>query len=409
MAAVDWRRIALGLASLAVLGRVVIISAFPALRVPYTYEPEVITENILAGRGFLFPHFGLEYRAVRPLFVYLCVAVYWLTDHSHVAVLAVQAVLSGLTVFTGFLIGRHLAGPATAGLAVSFTAVEPALWYYDVTRIHPLGLEALLLCLVVLSFLWLSVTPHWTAFLLAGAAAGAAIYQRGPVIFFLPAGLILVGYWHRLGFFHWIRGIILFGLGSLLILSPWLVRTYTVYGRPVISTAVPELFWVGNNPNATGSAVTASGQTMLDAAPDAFRSRILSAPDEETQQRLFRDELVRFVTSHPWQAFTLFVKKVYYFWWFTPQAGREHPPWALSVYKPLYFWALLAAVWGAVVGLRGIRQRQFVLLLLFLLTVSMGQSLFYVEGRHRLALMPLLLHPAAVGVLDLVSRARRFA
>jgi hypothetical protein len=200
--------------------------------------------------------------------------------------------------------------------------------------------------------------------------------------------------------------VILFGLGALLILLPWLVRNYIVYGSPVfVTTAGPELLWIGNNPRATGFAVTSSGQTMLEAAPDAFRAQLLAA-DELTQQQFFWNEFLRFVTNHPWRVLNLFVKKFYYFWWFSPQSGREHPPWALLLYRPVYACALLAAMWGFIVGFHRDNRHEFILLLLFLVIISLGQSLFFVEGRHRLALMPALLVPGTVGILDVVIRAR---
>lgn len=392
---------------MAVLVRIFIVFTFPNLRFPLTYEPEWIADNILAGRGPLVPHLGQEYLVMRPLFVYLSATVYWLTGHSHLAMLIVQAILSGLTVLVVFLIGWRLGGPVIARLAALFTALEPTLVYYDVTRIHPLGLEGMLLSLVLLTFFRLSINSDWTTFLLAGLAVGAAIYQRGTVVFFVPVGLVLVGYWHRLAVLHWIRLVLLFGLGALLILSPWLVRMYVERDKPLlVTTLVPELLWIGNNPNATGSMVTDSGQTMLEAAPEAFRAEFFAA-DEPTRRRLLWGEVRRFVTTYPWGTVTLFLKKVYYFWWFSPQAGREHPSWALPLYKPVYALALLAAVWGFIVGFHRENRDRFVLLLLFLLMMSFGQSLFYVEGRHRTALMPAMLLSGTVGILELVSRARR--
>jgi hypothetical protein len=144
---------------------------------------------------------------------------------------------------------------------------------------------------------------------------------------------------------------------------------------------------------------------MFDAAPEAFRAQIL-AGDERSQQQLFWNEFVRFVTSEPGRTLDLFVKKLYYFWWFSPQSGREHPQLLFFLYMPVYAVILFAALWGFGLGLC-YRRREFSLLLLFLLAISAGQSLFFVEGRHRLAVMPVLLVPGAVGFGDLASRVQR--
>lgn len=398
--------VALAIAGVAVLDRLLVIAAVPGLRTPLTYEYEWIADNILAGRGFLFPHLGQEYLSMRPLFVYLCVAVYWLTDHSHIAMLVVQAIVSGGTTLVIYTLGRRLGGQATAAVAAVATAVDPALVYYDVTRIHPLGLQALLLSVALLAFVALVDTPRWTVVLSAGLATGAALYERGTIVFFVPAALLLVKLWHGLPLRSWGRMIIVFGIGVLVIHAPWLIRNSVVYGKPVfLMTASPELLWIGNNPNATGTALGNSGRPMLDETSQVLREKIFAA-DELTQQQIFRGELLRFITTQPVSALKLFMRKFYYSWWFSPQSGREHPSWALPLYKPAYALILLAALWGSLVGFARAGRLYVLTLLLFLLAISLGQSLFFVEGRHRMALMPVVLLLAATGALDLFRRAR---
>jgi 4-amino-4-deoxy-L-arabinose transferase-like glycosyltransferase len=398
--------VACGAACLALAGKIFVVLSFPVLRAPFTYEYEGIADNILSGRGFLFPHLGLEYLSMRPLFVYVCVAVYWLTAHSHLAMLVVQAAISGLAVLVTFLIARRLAGATVAWVAALLIAIEPALVYYDVTRIHPLGLQTLLLSLVVLAFLRLLSAPSGSTTFLAGLATGMAIYERGTPIVFAPVGLIFAMASHRTRHLPWLRMVMIFVIGAAVVLSPWIVRNYRVYGRFVlVMTADPELLWIGNNPNATGLLVTGSGKPMFDAAPEAFRAQIL-AGDERSQQQLFWNEFVRFVTSEPGRTLDLFVKKLYYFWWFSPQSGREHPQLLFLLYMPVYAVILFAALWGFGLGLC-YKPREFSLLFLFLLAISAGQSLFFVEGRHRLAVMPVLLVPGAVGLGDLASRVQR--
>lgn len=395
--------VACGAACLALAGKIFVVLSFPALRAPFTYEYEGIADNILSGRGFLFPHLGLEYLSMRPLFVYVCVAVYWLTAHSHLAMQAVQAAISGLTVLVTFLIARRLAGAAVAWMAALLIAIEPALVYYDVTRIHPLGLQTLLLSLMVLAFLRLLSAPNGSTAFLAGLATGMAIYERGTPIVFAPVGLIFAMVSHRTRRLPWLRMVMIFVIGAAVVLSPWIVRNYHVYGRFVlVMTAGPEMFWIGNNPSATGLLVTELGQPMVDAAPEAFRARLLML-DELSQQEFFWNESLNFVSTAPGRALSLVARKFYYFWWFSPQSGREHPRLAFQLYKPLYAFVLLFAVWGGVLGLSRL-PREYALLLLFLITISLAQSLFFAEGRHRLALMPILMVPCAVGLNDLVGR-----
>lgn len=401
-----WPLTALGIACLAVLLRVGAIAAVPALRSPLTFEHEWIADSVLAGRGFVFPHLDRDYLSMRPAFVYLCVAVYWLTGHSHVAMLLVQALTTGLATFVVFLIGRRVGGFWCAALAAALTAVEPALWYYDVTRIHPESLQVLLFALTVLSILRLSSAPRPGAALLAGICTGAAVYERGTPIVFAPIALAMIGRWQHLSLARWIRVSLFAAAGFALVLAPWVVRNYRVYGRFVlVMTADSELLWIGNNPNATGFLADADGRPMVTVAPREFLLR-LRAADELEQQRIFRDEFWQFVSEHPGRVAALFVRKLSYFWWFGSQEGREHPGGLLSFYKPLFAAALLTAAWGFVTGLRRAAQRPLLLLLTFLVVVSMVQSAFFVEGRHRVTTLPILLVVSAYGLLDLAGRRR---
>jgi hypothetical protein len=87
-------------------------------------------------------------------------------------------------------------------------------------------------------------------------------------------------------------------------------------------------------------------------------------------------------------------------------SGQEHPSWTLAFYKPAYLLIAFAALWGSIIGLRRGPNHQVIMLLLFLLTISFGQSLFFVEGRHRVALMPIIWVLAGAGALDFSDRVR---
>jgi uncharacterized membrane protein YhhN len=67
---------------------------------------------------------------------------------------------------------------------------------------------------------------------------------------------------------------------------------------------------------------------------------------------------------------------------------------------------LAAALIGAGVLLGKPRRRYAIALVAFLLTVSAAQSAFFVEGRHRLAMMPALLVLSAAGAAA-VARSLR--
>ena len=98
--------------------------------------------------------------------------------------------------------------------------------------------------------------------------------------------------------------------------------------------------------------------------------------------------------------------KLYYFWWFAPYAGRRYEGWQVAIYRGFYALLLaLAALGLAEAWRRPIpRQRDGITLALLLLgTVSVAQSLFYIDGRHRLAVEALLVVFSGYGFVGLAA------
>src|SRR5205085_2257023 len=143
--------------------------------------------------------------------------------------------------------------------------------------------------------------------------------------------------------------------------------------------------WLGNNPNATGGASDARGRSLLDDAPPAFQAQVLAAGELE-RDRLFRDAAHDFIAAHPLAAAGRVVQRLYDFWWFSPVWGAKLSSAMKLVYRIWWAFLLLLVGLGAVVT----RRREVWLLLAMALAVSLLQSLFYVETRHRLAVEPLI-------------------
>jgi hypothetical protein len=96
--------------------------------------------------------------------------------------------------------------------------------------------------------------------------------------------------------------------------------------------------------------------------------------------------------------------KLGYFWWQSPQAGRLYPAAWFRLYQAFYL--LVAALALAAIVIHR-RRRETWLLVGFCLSIALVQSAYYVEGRHRLTVEPLLLVQAAQALAQLLPWGKK--
>jgi 4-amino-4-deoxy-L-arabinose transferase-like glycosyltransferase len=390
-------RVALAICLAAFLLRVAAFLALGRLHHPDVWESEAIASNLLAGRGFVYPFLGTIYRSyMEPLYPGLCALVYALTGHSFLALGIVQAALGALLVGLVFLCGRRLTGDRAGLLGGALAALHPGLIVYS-TKFHPFILDALLLLLVVTACLhW----RPWVAGALAlGAALGLCVLTRATVLVTVP----IIAWW------LWSRGgrrfLPLVLATAAAIVAPWTIRNYGVQHRFVLTRSGTSLvFWLGNNPHVfSGSAATPDGRALYQLLPPDERAH-LGQLDELGQQDFFHDEAVAFVRAHPLAFLGRWAVKLGYFWWQSPQAGYLYPGAGFRLYQAFYL-ALMALAIAAVI--RDRRRPEVWLLASFCLAISLLQSAYYIEGRHRLAIEPILLVLAGASLAQLLPWGKK--
>jgi hypothetical protein len=128
-------------------------------------------------------------------------------------------------------------------------------------------------------------------------------------------------------------------------------------------------------------------------------TRRASHAGEAERIGIYRDASLRFAREQPAQAAALYARKLASFWWASDTTGQLYPAEWLVWYLIWSALLLATALLGAWHGLRRPDHSSAVLLIvLVLLVAAASQSLFYVEGRHRLAVEPLLLVLSAGGL-----------
>ncbi len=379
---------------------------------PETWEYEVAAQNFLNGRGLTVHYLGNDYRALlHPFYPLLCAGIYWLFGSLPVAVAYTQIIIFGLVAWMSYKIGKEVFCGETALLATLLVCLHPGLFVYTTRKLHSLIVDTFWFLLFLLFTLKLQKEINVKRAVFAGMILGCAILSRPTILLFGGVALIwLLKQWKFL-----LRKKILFLFILLLtvtgMLIPWVVRNFIVFGRFVpMSTSSGIHLWRGNNPDATGTLYTSSGEIIM--YKDAKFLERLYALDELGQSQLFRQTALTYMREHPWRTFQLFLKKFYYFWWFSPQSGLLYPSQWLSLYRFYYAGILVLGLVGIGLGWRPLsssRKEGVALLLLYLFSISFFQSLFFVEGRHRWAVEPVLLIFSAEGIRYVWHQASHMA
>jgi hypothetical protein len=195
-----------------------------------------------------------------------------------------------------------------------------------------------------------------------------------------------------------------FVMSAAIVASPWVWRNYRVHHRLMLTrSGTSFVFWLGNNRYLfTGSAMTRDGANVIDRVPESVR-RELGRRDELGQQEYFRQDAIGFVREHPAEFAERWMLKFGYFWWFSPQAGLFYPRGWLAGYQAFYLAVVgltIAGAWTLWKAAAGdpVRRDAILLVAACCLSISVLQSLYYVEGRHRLAIEPFLLIFAGAGL-----------
>ena len=367
------------------------------------WEYETLARNIAAGDGYVMRRFGNLTLAFGDgnLYSFLAGALYAVVGHSPATLGVVQAVLAALAVPVIFAVAEGPLGARVAALGAALAALHPGLLAYTL-KLHPLGLDVLLLALVV----YWSNRPHWTrgGALQTGLTLGLNLMTR-PTFFLAGLAALIVRWLARHTSLRQIVAVTLIGAA---IGTPWVARNWLFLGRPLLMSTSLEDVWKGNNPISNGSSYVGPGQSVFDAAPVELRERIWHS-DELQLNDMFASETASFIREQPEQFASLFARKFAYFWWFPQPVGALYPANWLAAYKAyavvMYAFAAIGVV--GIVRNGSTDARQLLAMLTAVgLTLATVHALAYVEGRHRWGLEPLLLLLTARGMVASLSGLR---
>ncbi len=389
------RRLIIALAA-AFAVRIILIVILGTYKHPVMWEYEDIVNNMLAGKGFLYNYLGAPYRSFNnPLYSFMCAGLYLLTNHSYFVILMVQSVFSILLALVIFNIARILFDEKTAFISAVLVAFHPAFVYYDVFNLVPLSIDSFLVASVVLFFLRFKARPTVLNISLVGALIGLGALTRGIIGSLMPFLIVyLIIFMKKITLKERARMAVILSLATFIVIAPWIVRNYIVHKKFVfIISTTGETFWRANNKYAVGTSLDKEGNSILKLWPEDFRKKVYGM-DELAQNKFLFNEAVKFIRANPRIFITSYLARVYYFWWFSPQSGIIYPRLYTVVYKCVYSVIFIFFIFGIITALRSadeaVRDNTW-LVIFILMAICATQSLFYVEGRHRFIVEPLMM------------------
>jgi hypothetical protein len=401
------QRALLAIAAIAFGIRLAYAAATGELRAPQTWEPEQISTNLLQHHEFTFrfKNDPTVYRAyIEPMHPFIGAAVYAITNHSLMAMVLLQLLVAAATVWLLGRVATLASGRSEVGIvAALIMAVHPGYIRYSCI-LHPLVFDTFSFVAAAGAVIRYGHVPTLRRGLAAAAIIGLGALTRPTILLFLLPLVWITWRSPDARSKRFARSAAVIAL-TFAMIAPWTIRNAIVLHHFVLTrSGTGFVFWLGNNRAASGSAIDSKGVRVVDHAPPELAKRIWAA-DEITRDRIFTGEAMRYIRRDPAAAIVRIGNRLAYFWWFSPQWGALYSPGAKLVY--VMWWIALLLLWIA--GAAVCRDFDVWFLSAMAFLVSCGQSLYYVEGRHRLSIEALILPMIAIGALRLLDLANRRA
>jgi len=378
---------------------------------PETWEYEKLALNLLNNGEFSYPYRGNTYRSyVGPVFPLICSLLHLVGGKSLLLYVVFHISVALTTIWLAYRLASKWFSRETGILAGLLIALEPGLIVYNSYKVDVITLASCLLLTGLAVFERIVTTRQyrWSAFL--GGLVGIAMMTRLDLLAMLApfvVWLAMRGTPRRTVLVH---GLLAAGM-TLLVLTPWLARNYAVHGRILLTTTSGEQLWIGNHEGSLG-APDPSGKSYAHMST-ALREAIAHGTELE-QNDAFSVEAVRNILKDPASFVDRFFHKFLYFWWFTPTYGMFYiniPAWMREGYKALYAILLILAILGVTAALKDteVQRRLAIWSVLAVITyIVLIHSIYFLEGRHRVLIMPLFLMFSAYGVQTCAALAARW-
>jgi 4-amino-4-deoxy-L-arabinose transferase-like glycosyltransferase len=372
----------------------------------FGFEMGRVGRSIALGEGFSNPYGGNTGPSAwePPLYPYLIGGVFKIfgiyTYASAWVLLAANSLLAALTTFPVFVIAHRSFGRRVAIWSARAWALNPYVWYWSIHWIWDTTFTPLMLALIFLISLEMEQWPGWNGWVLFGSQWAIGGLANPAMLAFLPFCGLWV-WWRRsrrgLPSFG---GVVLSSFVFFLVLSPWLVRNYEVFGKIVfIRDDFGLQFRLGNNKLADGMLI-ATLQPNLNKLEFEKFARLGELGYEADCRRL----AFEWIKENPTRFAIISMKRFFYYWNGVPRPTDSLAPWDFR--SSLFLATSVLAIWG--LG-RALRQKRLGAWLFAGLVLTYPTVYYFVfpHARYRHAIEPELLILAVFLICEVRLRQTR--
>jgi tetratricopeptide (TPR) repeat protein len=354
-----------------------------------------LASDIASGRGIQDAYF------MSPLYPYLLALIRSVTGDLETWARILQIAFGAATAYCTILLGHRLFSFRSGILAGALVAVYAPLVFYDGLLLIE-SLQTLLLTASLLLLLMALESRRMSHWFLAGLVYGLAVVTRANVLIFLPLFLLL---WMFIPSLHGratTRHVVVYAVTALGMLLPSTVHNISE-GKvflPVTSSFGYNLY-AGNNAHA-GGLYTMPDPVDLYADPNGRHyvqhqvGRVLDATEVSAW---WRDRALSWIGANPGEAAKLMMRKLILFFhpeeidqlglsmeFFTERYGK-----IIAIPQWVFPGILVLAFMGIALAFRKDAAMEQWLPVALLAAYVAATALFFVSGRLRIPVMPLLL------------------
>ena len=320
----------------------------------FGWEMGRVARSVALGQGFSNPYGGNTGPTAwePPLYPYLMAGVFKLfglyTVASAWVLLTINSLFAALTTLPIFLIARRTFGERAAAWSAWGWALNPYIWYWSIHWIWDTTFTPLILSLIFLVALELQGSRGLRGWVIFAGLWGVGALANPSMLAFLPfCGLWIWRQRFKNGLPS-LSGVVLSSAIFSLILSPWLIRNYEVFGRFVFLRDDFGLqFRLGNSKGAEGMLMAYLQPNLNKLELEKFQHLGELAYAEDCKQLAFE-----WVRENPQHFAVISLRRFFYYWNGVPKPTDSRQPWDFR--NALFLgWSVLS-IWGL---WRALRQK----------------------------------------------------